>query len=172
MAGTISFRSITDDDRVFLQHLYSSTRHDELSVLDWSDEEKRSFLEMQFDAQHSYYQRTFPEARFDLILEDGQPIGRLYADTRTDEIRLIDIALLPERRGDGIGSQLMHDLLEEARHQAKVLRIHVERYNPALRLYLRLGFDRIEDQGVYYLMEWRPDSLDDQPPAPASGQDA
>ena len=91
---------------------------------------------------------------FQIILQKGEPVGRLYVDRRKDEIRLIDIALLPELHGQGIGSWLLQDLMDEAKKVGKPIRIHVERFNPALRLYERLGFTHIADQGVYYLMEW------------------
>ncbi len=91
-----------------------------------------------------------------IVEKDGEPIGRLYIDRREDEHRLIDIALLPEWRGKGVGSELMRGVLDEAREAGKLVRIHVEQNNPAMRLYKRLGFEEIEDQGVYRLMEWRP----------------
>ena len=124
----------------------------------WSDEQKEDFLRFQFEAQHTYYQEHFPDASFDLILVGDEAVGRLYVDRRDDEIRLIDIALLPERRGGGLGGQLLDELLREARQTGKLVRIHVEHNNPAMRLYLRLGFEKIEEQGVYHLMEWRADS--------------
>jgi len=149
-------RPIRDDDLPFLRRLYASTRTEELAVLDWSDEEKASFLAMQFEAQHRHYQEYFPAARFELLLLDGTPIGRLYVDRREEEIRLVDISFLPEHRGKGMGTPLVRELLEEAEAGGRSVRIHVERFNPAQRLYERLGFRRVEEVGVYFLMEWRP----------------
>ena len=153
----ISFRPITDADLAFLAELYASTRADEMASVPWSQEEKDSFLKMQFDAQHTFYSEQFPDASFDLVLENGEPIGRLYIDRREEEHRLIDIALLPEHRGKGLGGRLMDDVLADAAGAGKMVRIHVEQNNPAMRLYKRLGFRKIEDQGVYDLMEWRPE---------------
>ncbi len=99
---------------------------------------------------------VFPAARFDIVRYRGRRVGRLYVDRRADEIRIIDIALLPERRGDGIGGAMMQALLDEAAAAGKPVRIHVEKFNRALGLYRRLGFSQIEDQGVYLLMEWSP----------------
>ncbi|MEZ5594484.1 MAG: GNAT family N-acetyltransferase [Gammaproteobacteria bacterium] len=110
---------------------------------------------MQFRAQHAHYQTHYPSARFDLILQNRQAIGRLYLDQWDDEYRLIDIALLPEHRNKGLGTQLLHDILAQAASQGKAVRIHVEHFNPALRLYQRLGFRQLEDKGVYLFMEWR-----------------
>lgn len=152
----ISFRPIRNGDHDFLARLYASTREEELSVTPWSEEEKAAFLRQQFEAQHTFYMEQFTEAEFSVVLLDGEPAGRVYIDRREDEIRLIDIALLPEHRGQGIGGRLMADLLDEGRETGLPVRIHVERFNPALRLYRRLGFEHVEDQGPYFLMEWRP----------------
>lgn len=156
MKPEITFRPIEEADLPFLNRLYASTRQDEMAMLDWPDEEKEAFLRQQFEAQHKYYHQVFKKAVFEVILLDGAPAGRLYIDRRDDEHRLIDIALLPEHRGKGIGGKLMADILAEGQKVGKPVRIHVERNNPAMRLYDRLGFERVEDQGVYYLMEWRP----------------
>ncbi|GAB4186722.1 MAG: GNAT family N-acetyltransferase [Wenzhouxiangellaceae bacterium] len=150
----IGFRPITTDDQPFLARLYASTREEELRQVPWSREQKDEFLGMQFQAQHRYYQEHFHKAQFLVIEQDGSAIGRVYLDRREDEIRLIDIALTPDCRGAGLGSQLLLDLLDEARARQLPVRIHVEQFNPAMRLYLRLGFKKIEDQGVYHLMEW------------------
>ena len=158
MAEEISFRAIRDEDLPFLRRLYASTRAEELAVVNWAEEEKAEFLGFQFGAQHDYYQEQFPSARFDLVLVDGEPAGRLYVDRREDEIRLIDIALLPELRRRGIGGRLMNQVLDEGREAGLPVQIHVEQNNPAMRLYDRLGFQRVEDQGVYWLMRWEPES--------------
>ncbi|HVT57329.1 MAG TPA: GNAT family N-acetyltransferase [Thermoanaerobaculia bacterium] len=154
--SAITFRPIAAGDEAFLFSVYASTRADELAPVPWSEEQKRAFLGMQFQAQHRFYLENFPACDYLVVLRDGRPAGRLYVDRRPDEIRLIDIALLPEHRGAGIGTALLRQLFAEATAAAKPLRIHVERFNPALRLYSRLGFTQVADEGVYLLMEWRP----------------
>ena len=153
---SIGFRPITDADLEFLERLYRSTREDELAQTDLSEEEKASFVAFQFEAQHKYYQEQFAAADYLIVVDGDNPIGRIYLDRREDELRLIDIALLPERRSGGLGTQLLEDLLDEARARELPVRIHVEQFNPAMHLYLRLGFKPVEDQGVYQLMEFRP----------------
>ena len=156
MTPAITLRPARDHDREFLYRVYASTREDELAVVPWTDAQREEFLRMQFTAQDSHYHTHFPDAAYDLVLRDGQPIGRLYVDRRPDELRILDIALLSEHRGGGIGTGLMRELLDEAARTGKAVRIHVEHNNPALRLYHRLGFTRVGDTGVYYLMEWVP----------------
>ena len=150
----IILRPVRAGDEPFLYRLYTGTREDELAPLGWDDARKEQFLQMQFDAQHRFYQEQFPTADFQIIMLGSQAIGRLYVDRRVDEIRVVDIALLREHRNAGVGGAIMRDLLLEAARDRKPVRIHVEQHNPALRLYERQGFARIGDNGVYYLMEW------------------
>lgn len=154
----ITFRPISEDDLDFLYQVYASTREAEMALLDWPDAEKEKFLRFQFEAQHQHYQEYFPKTQFDLILLNGQPIGRLYLDRRNDEFRIVDIALLTRYRGRGLGGKIMSDILKEAGAVALPVRIHVEQNNPALHLYHRLGFQKIEDKGIYCLMEWTPEA--------------
>lgn len=152
----IRLRPILPEDQPFLQRVYASTRAGELQQVDWDAKQKDDFLAMQFNAQHTHYMEHFPDASFQVILDGEEPIGRLYVDRRSDEIRVIDIALLPEFQRAGIGTGLLETVLAEGRERGLPVRIHVEKFNPALHLYQRLGFRHIEDQGVYLLMEWSP----------------
>lgn len=151
---SISLRPITPEDDSFLAGVYASTRAEELAVTGWSDEDKAVFCRRQFDAQSAHYRENYPGASLQIIEHDGVSIGRLYTAHWEREIRIMDIALLPEHRGSGIGTRLLRDLQGEARSAGKSLTIHVERFNPALRLYERLGFQQMEDKGVYLLMRW------------------
>ncbi len=157
MTQAITLRPMTDADLPFLLRVYASTREEELQVTGWSREQKDAFLQQQFQAQHSAYTQQPAGTRFDVILEGDEPIGRLYVRRSADELRIVDIALLTEQRGRGIGGALVRDLLAEAEAAGKPVRIHVESNNPALTLYRRLGFRRVGDTGVYYLMEWNAD---------------
>ena len=152
----LKLRPVVAADRDFLLNVYAATRADEMAMVPWSEEQKREFVEMQFNAQDTFYRDQFKDAVFQIVELDSRPIGRLYVDRRPDELRVIDIALLSEQRGKGIGGRLMQDVIDEAAIVGKKVRIHVERSNPAMRLYERLGFTKVEDQGVYWLMEWAP----------------
>jgi GNAT superfamily N-acetyltransferase len=125
-------------------------------VVPWSEGEKAAFLRVQFDAQHTWYREQYAGATFDVVLVDGEPVGRLYVHRGETEIRIMDIALLPSNRGSGIGSSLLHDLFAEADAAGKSVTIHVERLNPALQLYERLGFSLAVDEGGIYLFLERP----------------
>jgi len=156
MDRPIRLRPEVPEDAAFLFRLYASTRADEMKLVPWDDSQKEAFLRMQFQAQATHYHRYYPDASYDVILREGQAIGRLYVNPSEDAILLIDIALLPEHRGAGIGAQLLNGILSQAAAQGKRVQIHVERENPAMRLYTRLGFQKLEDQGIYFFMEWTP----------------
>jgi GNAT superfamily N-acetyltransferase len=151
----MTLRPIGPDDQPFLRALYATTRESELAVVAWDATQKAAFVQMQFAAQHAYYQEHYAGAAFDIVLVAGQPAGRLYVARWSSELRIVDIALLPAFCNRGLGTTLLKHLQAEAAAAGKPLRIHVERFNPALRLYERLGFQQIEDRGVYLFMEWR-----------------
>jgi ribosomal protein S18 acetylase RimI-like enzyme len=156
----LQLRPITGADLPFLAALYASTRQEELAPVPWTGEQKAAFLQWQFQSQHTYYQEYYPTCEF-LVIEvptpaGPRPAGRLYIDRWPEEIRLVDIALLPEHRGEGLGTGLLAVLLEEAEASRLPLTIHVEHNNPARRLYERLGFRHIDTNGVYHLMRWDP----------------
>jgi len=148
------FRRITDADLPFLARLYASTRAEELAAAPWTEEQKAAFVQAQFEAQHAHYQKYYPNADWLVIAHQGQDIGRLYIERWPSQHRIIDIALLPEHRGKGFGAVLLRDLMDEAATAGKAVSIHVEKLNPAMRLYRRLGFATEEDKGVYDLMRW------------------
>jgi ribosomal protein S18 acetylase RimI-like enzyme len=151
---TIALREAGPADEAHLLAVYGGTREDELRMTDWDDVRKREFVEQQFRAQDAYYRANYANATYQVILVDGQPAGRLYVARWPDEIRIMDIALLGSFQRRGVGRRLLADLQCEAAGQNKPLRIHVERFNPALSLYDRLGFRLVEDRGVYLFLEW------------------
>jgi ribosomal protein S18 acetylase RimI-like enzyme len=129
--------------------VYASTRQEELAPTGWPQEQIDEFLEMQFEAQHTYYHDNYHDTDWDVIEVDGEPAGRLYVSRWPDQIRIVDIALLPEFRGRGIGADLIGALLEEGDAGGRPVRIHVEVNNRARGLYERLGFRPIGQSGIY-----------------------
>jgi ribosomal protein S18 acetylase RimI-like enzyme len=150
----ITYRPATPADVPFLRYLYGTTREDEIRMVPWSDEQKAQFLDMQFNAQKRHYEEFYPQCEFLVMEADGKAVGRLYIDRRTDDIEIIDIALLPEYRGHGIGGVLLEEILAEGRETKRRVQIYVENFNPARHLYDRLGFRHIDTNGVYHLMQW------------------
>lgn len=147
-----SLRAATPDDRAFLLALFATTRPD-LALL--PAEHRDALVEMQFRAQDQQYRQANPQATFDLVEVDGAPVGRWYVDRRPDDLHLIDISLLPEHRGAGIGTALVGALQDEAAASGRGVTLHVALGNRAEALYERLGFRVAADLGAYRLLEWR-----------------
>lgn len=156
-AYDVAYRPISDGDLPFLCALYASTRAEEVAQTGWPLEAQHQFLTSQFEAQHSHYQAHYPAAEWLVIEVAGAEAGRLYIEEWERELRVIDIALLPAFRGKGIGKAILEDVIALARSKDKAVSIHVEMFNTAMHLYDRLGFEKIDEHGVYYLMEWRPE---------------
>ncbi len=152
--AAIHLRPADSGDFDFLYRVFSSTREREMALVPWDVAQKEAFLRSQFHAQRVHYEKHFPHAAHDIILHGGQAVGRLYVDRTAEAIHIVDIALLSEHRGAGLGSALLTELLREARDSGKVVQIHVEKQNPALNLYKRLGFQIQSDAGIYLLMQW------------------
>lgn len=147
----------------FLRKLYGSVREEELQQLGWPEEMLRSFLDQQFSVQHEHYLASYPDAQFELILApDGEPIGRRYLLASDGAIQLIDLSLLTEWRGRGIGTKVLRALLDKASSTGMVVRLHVEQNNRARWLYERLGFARVGETGPYYLLEAQPSSREER----------
>ncbi len=156
----VSLRPATEDDYEDLVRVYASTRADELAqVVGWDDAQKLDFCRSQYNAQKSEYDARFPEAEYDVVLLDGRTAGRIWVGRDEGEIRLLDIALLPEARNQGVGAVLVGALMEESRSSGKRLRHMVFMLNErALRFYKRLGFRVFEEIAGYLHMEWSPES--------------
>ncbi|RHW20028.1 GNAT family N-acetyltransferase [Pseudomonas jilinensis] len=156
MSLSVQLRPVQPDDEEQLAQIYASTRQQELAVTGWPQAQIDAFLRQQFTAQQRHYSTYYPDARHDLLLLEQAVIGRLYVERTSQRLHVIDISLLPDWRGRGIGGQLLAQLLAEADSRAQVTSIHVERHNPALRLYQRLGFQLCEDKGIYLMLERQP----------------
>ncbi|PYS26147.1 MAG: GNAT family N-acetyltransferase [Acidobacteria bacterium] len=155
-ASSISFRAVTPEDEEFLLKLYKSSRGDDLRGLGWSEDRISEFLEMQYEARQRLHENDYQNATDELVLLDGKPAGHLSIERREDEIRCVDIALLPEKRRAGIGTLLIRGLQDEARGANKPLRLQVIRFNRAVTLLERLGFARTSETGTHFQMEWVP----------------
>ncbi len=155
----IRLRKVNDNDHAVLLEIYASTRAEEMKQIpQWTELMKKEFLKQQFTAQHIHYQNNYPGADFWILERNKKPIGRLYVceyyENKT--LRIIDITLLPAYRDKTYGSGILKDLIKKAEEYGLPLSIHVESFNPARRLYERLGFRKIsETNGVYHLMEWK-----------------
>jgi ribosomal protein S18 acetylase RimI-like enzyme len=152
----ISCRPVRGEDEDFLRALFVSTRDQEVAQTGWPIEVQRDFLAQQFDAQSRHYTAYYPHAERLVIERGGAAVGRLYIDDNAGSLHLIDIALLPQHRGIGIGTAILSDLVRHAQDRAIKILAYVEKHNPARGLYGRAGFSMVRDEGVYDLIEWNP----------------
>jgi len=155
----VELRPVSKEDDQFLLSVYASTRAEELSQAEWAEGQKEIFLRWQFDMQRKEYETRFPDAVYHVILVDEHPAGRIWVGRDDEQIRLLDIALLPQFQNRGVGTALLRRLIDQATDEGKVLRHMVlVLNNDAHRFYERLGFEVIDDFGAYKHMEWRPKS--------------
>jgi ribosomal protein S18 acetylase RimI-like enzyme len=148
MRESVTLRPVCSNDEAFVLDLFRSAHKHTFASLDMPEEENE-LLRMQFKAQQSQYRSQYPDARFDLVLKDEVAIGTLYAMRGPEKFVLIDIMLLAEHRNAGIGAKLVKKLIREANAAKKALQAHVLKTNPACRLWRRLGFEIVADDGVY-----------------------
>ncbi|WP_188113512.1 GNAT family N-acetyltransferase [Nocardioides humilatus] len=147
----VTLRAATEEDRAFLVALYATTR-DDLALL--PPEQRSMIMDLQYRAQDHQYRQANPGADFDVVEIDGRPVGRLYVDRGTDDIRIVDISLLPDCRGAGTGAALIRAILDEAAASGRIVSLHVAFDNPAAHLYERLGFRLVAEHGAHRLLEW------------------
>ena len=158
-ARAVALRPAAPEDRELLFRVYASTREEELAPVPWPPEAKETFLRQQFDAQDAWWRTNYAGATFDVVVVDGRDAGRLYLWEGPTEVRIVDVALLPQARRGGVGTELLRDVRRRAAAAGKAVTIHVERMNPALALYERLGFRLVEDKGVYLFLSWSGDAV-------------
>lgn len=169
-SSRIVLRAVQETDEDFLLQVYAASRADELALVPWDEEQKRAFVRQQFEAQREQYFARFPDAEYSIILYKERPVGRFWIGRTPEQIRLLDIAILPEFQNQGVGAALLKTLLAESEAAGKPLRHMVFKMNAAaFRFYERFGFSPIEDVGAYIHMERRPSSAASAaPPADAT----
>lgn len=155
----ISLRPENGKDETFLLAVYASAREEELAMTGWDDAKCRQFIEIQFKAMRQGYATAFPQAEFSIILLDGHPIGRVVVNRTDREIRIVDMALLSEHRGKGIGTDLMQTWRTEAAQCRKPLRLRVVKSTRPANWYKRLGFVPIDEDGVHDHLEFRSETF-------------
>ncbi len=152
----ITLREVSPDDESFLREVYACTRAQELSMVPWTAEQREAFLRFQFDAQDAHYRSHYPKAAFQLILQDGQPVGRLYVAREESGIRIMDVTVLEQFRAQGVGSSVIRDLMQEADQRGHNLTVWIENFNPSRNLFERMGFSIVDNDGYNDLWEYRP----------------
>ena len=151
----VELKPITKDDEPFLYEVYVSTRRKEIDSWGWSAEQIQHFLEMQWCAQQTSYRQQFPEASHCIILSDDKYVGRLLTENLPEHHHLIDISILPNFQGKGVGTFLITQLQQKAKEENKSVILQVFQTNPARDLYERLGFQVMSADEIYLKMRWQ-----------------
>jgi RimJ/RimL family protein N-acetyltransferase len=160
--STVTLRPVVAADEPLLLEIFASTRAEEIAMVPWTREQQEAFVLMQFAAQQEHYRKLHPDATHDIIMLNGRPVGRLYVARTKDKVEIMDITVLVQERNAGVGSSLIKALMDEAA-SSRPLRIYVESFNPSLRLFERLGFRAVAEEGMHLIMEWVPNSPSSSP---------
>jgi ribosomal protein S18 acetylase RimI-like enzyme len=152
-AGKVTLRPVQDSDGEFLLKVYGSTREQELAQVPWTAEQKQQFVRMQWEAQKNHYAAQHPHAIHEIISVENTDAGRLYLDRTGEKFHILDITLMPKHRNRGAGSFLLRQIMAEAKEAGKPVSIYVETFNPSLRLFQRLGFTPIQQEGFHLLLQ-------------------
>lgn len=155
MRPEVTFRRVTAVDEAFLYRVFVSTRSD-LAALPLGEQQRADLMRMQFAAQVTHYRTQFPDANHVIVLAATMPVGQLYLHCGSDEHRIVDLSLLPDARGAGVGTRVLEHVLAEAQRAGRPVRLSVQHLNPARRLYERLGFVPLSETELHCLMEWSP----------------
>lgn len=155
---SLGFRPVTDADQPLLLELYAATRAEELARVPWPPEQKHAFVQMQFTAQTRHYEAHHPHSAHEMVLWEGEEVGRLWVDRNSEAIHILDLTISPGRRGRGIGAAVLQRLLAEGAEAGRPITIYLEGWSPAARLFGRLGFTKVEEQGFHHLYRWAPAS--------------
>ncbi len=153
----IKLRPVVEEDSAFLLEVYAGSREVELTFLPWDEAQKRLFVENQLKTQTAYYENEFPTATHHVILFDENPVGRIYIFRNDREILIMDMAVLPVYRKQGIGTALTKSLQREALESKIPIKIYIEAFNHSQNLFKNLGFEIVPgDDELNLLYQWNP----------------
>jgi ribosomal protein S18 acetylase RimI-like enzyme len=154
MSQVLTLRPARTDDQEFLYRLFYSVYSEKLQLVPLSAEEKKALVELMYQGFICHYNSLAPASDDRLVLLDNESIGRMILLQTREEIRLADLAILPQYRRRGIGSALIGQLQTESTMSKRPVRLQVARFDHALRLYQRLGFYKTDAIGPYLHLEW------------------
>src|SRR5262245_52120164 len=143
-------------DAAALLDLFRRARGHDLGAASWPEAIRDTTLRIQFDAQRRGYQERWPSAATLFVTDAGERVGWITVDRSGPAIHVVDIALVPESRGHGLGGAVLRGLQDEAARDGRPVALSVHRANlPAIRLYSRLGFQAIGADDLDLHLEWR-----------------
>ncbi|WP_297417475.1 GNAT family N-acetyltransferase [Clostridium sp.] len=155
----ISLQKVKLEESEFLLKIFKESNPELLYICGLGEEEKRVILLQQFTIETKQLMQIYPNAEFNIVMLNEEPIGKLYINYGKTADRIIEIALLEEYRGRGIGKELIEIVIKNAKKAGKNVRLQVAWFNQnAYGLYKKLGFQVIENKEVFFEMEYRIDN--------------
>jgi ribosomal protein S18 acetylase RimI-like enzyme len=156
MSPPISLRPAQKSDEPFFYEVFKSVRAPEFAVLGLHPEQLEMLIGQQYEARTGSYEAQFPDSGNSVVLSGDAPIGQFWVFRTPEEFLVVDIALMPDHRGSGVGATLMKQFMAEADAARVPVRVTVASNNPgSLRFHQRLGFRIISEEPMYYTMEYR-----------------
>jgi ribosomal protein S18 acetylase RimI-like enzyme len=153
----ISLRPATPEDADFLRNLFAADKAAEFAVQGFPEAVYQPLIDMQYRGRAATYFAHHPNAESWIICLDERPAGNYLLDKSEGlpGARIIDLAVLPPDRNHGLATQVLQQLQQQAAAEGSSLRLRVEKQNPALRLYTRLGFKTIDEDELSFEMLWQ-----------------
>jgi len=155
----VTLRPESPEDEPFIRRLIYATIAGELGASQWPEPMRSHLLAVQYTARRQLHRANFPEAASYVVDAGGADAGWAVVTTMPHAVQLVEIMILPELRGRGIGTAVIRHVLATAAAAGKPVRLNVNVTNhSAVGLYQRLGFRRIEGDEVQHVMECLPPS--------------
>lgn len=146
-------------DEPFLASLYRSTR-DDLRLMDAEEEFVEWLIGLQEKAQTNGYGEAHPDALTFIIEKLGERVGRVIVAFGEQEVRVVDISLIPAVRRLGFGKTVFQALQQAADRVKTPLTLCALRHNTAANAFYRgLGFQVAASGPVVDLLVWYPKIL-------------
>lgn len=157
----VSLRLATPADAGFLALLYQSVRAPQLQEIGWGAPQIEAFCAMQLRLRNAGHAQYTPRPAMSVISHRGVPVGRIDVVHNKPVWLLVNIELLPGSRGQGIGGSVIRGLQRRAAAAGAGVALHVDRGNPAQRLYERCGFApvAVSADNLQQYMRWSGDAL-------------
>lgn len=158
----LTMRPVVSEDEPFLRELRAEHDSERLHLQELGPEMEeitKVILSSQFEAHSKHYKDVNWDRKDCLIEVDGEPVGRFIVMQNSEEIRLADIVIAAAHRGKGIGNAVIEGTMGECIQSKRPMRLHVEKFSPALQFYQQLGFRLLEDRETHYFMEWTPPNM-------------
>lgn len=149
----LSLRPATSEDEGFLFRLFAETQ-DQLALIRSNAALWKALVDVQYRGRKMTYSEHYPDAEDAILCRGGEAVGRRLLHREPGCLRIVDIAVLTESRGQGIGSWALRECQKRAAENGMRVELSVNPMNPARLLYEHLGFHTTEEDAMHVAMAW------------------